>query len=184
MRSIRSRLTLAFAITLGATLLVFAGVMLSASRRAAQQVLQQRVENVATLGSYVIEQAGTGLWANVVVGEALHFLHAAGKRADRDVLRRADGARLDHEVAHRLRLAEQRLALRFVCLGQRLFLVDAVVHLAFDDLSLAAAAGAVAAAVGKHQMLAQGSREDGFPLLHAEFVAARLDLDLTHKMQA
>ncbi len=69
MRSIRGRLTLAYAITLGATLLVFAGVMLSASRRAAQEVLQQRVDNVVNMGSLVLAQAGTGLYDNFLVSE-------------------------------------------------------------------------------------------------------------------
>ena len=69
MRSIRGRLTLAYAIALGATLLIFAAVMLSASRKAAQDVLQQRVQNIVTLGSFVVEQSGTGLYESVVIGE-------------------------------------------------------------------------------------------------------------------
>jgi signal transduction histidine kinase len=68
-RTIRARLTLAYAIALGVTLLVFAAVMLSASRRAAQNVLQRRVDNVATLGSAILEQAGTSLFESVVVAE-------------------------------------------------------------------------------------------------------------------
>lgn len=69
MRTIRARLTFAYAIALGATLLVFAAVMLSASRNAAQRVLQQRVDNVVRLGSAVVEQAGTGLYDRVVVAD-------------------------------------------------------------------------------------------------------------------
>lgn len=67
MRSIRARLTLAYAIALGVTLLVFAAVMVSASRRAAQNVLQRRVDNVVMLGSAILEQAGTSLFGSVVV---------------------------------------------------------------------------------------------------------------------
>jgi two-component system, OmpR family, sensor kinase len=68
-RTIRARLTLAYAIALGATLLIFAAVMLSASRGAAQRVLQERVNNVARLGSRILDQAGTSLYAGVVVAE-------------------------------------------------------------------------------------------------------------------
>ena len=67
MNSIRGRLTLAYAMALGATLLVFAGVMLTASRNSAQLALQRRVENVAELASRTLQQAGTGLFSSVVV---------------------------------------------------------------------------------------------------------------------
>lgn len=69
MKTIRGRLTLAYAMALGATLLVFAAVMLSASRRAAQNVLQRRVDNVVVLGAAILEQAGTSLFDRVVVAE-------------------------------------------------------------------------------------------------------------------
>ncbi len=69
MRSIRARLTLAYATVLGVTLLVFAAVMVSASRRAAQNVLQRRVDGVVMLGTAILEQAGTSLFASVVVAE-------------------------------------------------------------------------------------------------------------------
>lgn len=69
MRTIRGRLTLAYAIALAATLLIFAAVMVSASTTSAQRVLQMRVDNVARLGSRVLEQAGTGLYDRVVVPE-------------------------------------------------------------------------------------------------------------------
>lgn len=67
MRTIRGRLTLAYAVALGATLLVFAAVMLSASRRSAQRVLQMKVESVTRLGARIIEQSGTGLFDRVLV---------------------------------------------------------------------------------------------------------------------
>lgn len=69
MRSIRARLTLAYATVLGVTLLVFAAVMVSASRRAAQNVLQRRVDGVVMLGTAILEQGGTSLFASVVVAE-------------------------------------------------------------------------------------------------------------------
>lgn len=69
MRTIRGRLTLAYAVALGATLLVFAAIMLSSSRAAQQRVLQERVDGVVTLGSAVIAQAGTGLFDRVLVAE-------------------------------------------------------------------------------------------------------------------
>ena len=69
MRTIRARLTLAYALVLAVTLLVFAAVMVSASRRAAQNVLQRRVDSVVTLGSAILEQAGTSLFDRVVVAE-------------------------------------------------------------------------------------------------------------------
>ena len=69
MNSIRGRLTLAYAMALGATLLVFAAVMLTASRNSAQLALQRRVENVAELASRTLQQAGTGLFSSVVVTE-------------------------------------------------------------------------------------------------------------------
>lgn len=69
MKTIRGRLTLAYAIALGATLLVFAAVMVSASRDSAQGALQQRVGNIAMLGSAILEGAGTGLYDRVVVAD-------------------------------------------------------------------------------------------------------------------
>lgn len=72
MNTIRARLTIAYAFVLGATLLVFAAVMVSASRSSAERALQRRVEFVATLGSRILEQAGTGLYDRVVVtGDSL-----------------------------------------------------------------------------------------------------------------
>ena len=112
--------------------------------------------------------------------DAPQRLHAAGQRLDLDVLRRADGARLDHHVAERLRLAEKRLALRLLLVGERLLLVDAVVDLALEQLALAAAAGAVAAAVGQHEVLAQRGGQDRLAFLDLEFVPARLQGDFAH----
>jgi nucleoside-diphosphate-sugar epimerase len=112
-----------------------------------------------------------------VVGEALEALHPHRQRLHLDVLRRADGARLDDDVTERLRLAEERLALRFLLVRQRLLLVDAVVDGAGDDPALAAAAGAVAAAVRQDEVLAQRRRENRLAALDFELLPARLQRD-------
>ena len=66
MHSIRARLTLAYATALGLTLVVFAAVLLVASRGAAEQSIKNRAEDVAELASGLLQQSGTsGL--NVVV---------------------------------------------------------------------------------------------------------------------
>ena len=66
MHSIRARLTLAYATALGVTLVVFAAVLLVASRGAAEQSIKNRAEDVADLASGLLQQSGTsGL--NVVV---------------------------------------------------------------------------------------------------------------------
>ncbi len=69
MRTIRGRLTVGYAIALGATLLVVAMVMIASSRASAQRVLQARVDNAGRLASRIIEQAGTSLYQRVQVSE-------------------------------------------------------------------------------------------------------------------
>ena len=97
-----------------------------------------------------------------VVGEPLQLLHAAGQRLHLDVLRVAPMVRASiTRSPSGLRLAEERLALRLLLVGQRLLLVHAVVDLPFEELALAAAAGAVAAAIGQDDLLAQRGGEDG-----------------------
>jgi len=56
-RSIRGRLTFAYAIVLGVTLLIFAAVLLIASRDAAERALRARVENIAELASGLLQQS-------------------------------------------------------------------------------------------------------------------------------
>jgi two-component system, OmpR family, sensor kinase len=58
-RSIRARLTLAYATAMGVTLLVLAGVLLAAARRGAEQELKARVESVAELAASLLQQGGT-----------------------------------------------------------------------------------------------------------------------------
>ena len=57
----------------------------------------------------------------------VELLHAAGQQPHRDVLRRADGAALDHQLAERLRLAEKRLAVRPLLVREHPRVVVAVV---------------------------------------------------------
>ena len=116
-----------------------------------------------------------------VVGDPVDLLHAAGQGLDRDVLGRAHGARLDHQIAERFGLAEKRLAGLALRRRQGLFLVDAVIHAAGDDLPLAGAAGAVLAAVRKYEALPQRRGEDGLAFFDLENVAARLEGNGRHR---
>lgn len=69
MRTIRGRLTFAFAIAMGAALILFAAIVLSSSRRSAERRLQARVFNAADLASRILEQGGTGVFGGVIVSE-------------------------------------------------------------------------------------------------------------------
>jgi two-component system, OmpR family, sensor kinase len=83
-RTIRGRLTLAYAIALGATLLIFAAVMIASSRNSAQRALQSRVEYAGRLGSRIIEQAGTSLYqSSVVTSDSLSLPRLSGGVATR-----------------------------------------------------------------------------------------------------
>ncbi len=108
---------------------------------------------------------------------ALHFVHAGGQPLDLDVLDRVDLAALDHDVGERAGLAEQRHAGVLFGVGQGVLLVLAVVHLALEQLALAGAAGAVAAAVGDDVTLAQRGIEHGFIVVDGERMVARFDRD-------
>src|SRR5690606_27636275 len=89
----------------------------------------------------------------------------------------------DDEIAERSRLAEKRLALGFLFVGQVLLLVVAIVDLALQDTALAGSARAVAAAVGQHEVLPQRRGDDRFAFLDLERVAVRLNGNLMHKMR-
>lgn len=67
MRTIRGRLILAYAVALGVTLLVFAALLLSSSRSAAQRMMQARVDGTVDLGASIIAQAGTALFDRGIV---------------------------------------------------------------------------------------------------------------------
>lgn len=71
MNSVRGRLTFAYAIALGATLLVFAAVLLIAARGAAERALKARVEDVSELASGLLQQSGTGGLQVVVTNDTI-----------------------------------------------------------------------------------------------------------------
>ena len=101
-------------------------------------VLQQEIDVLAGEELQPLVRRQLELHHHHVVGDLLELLHAARQQAHRDVLRRADGAALDHQVAERLCLAEKRLAVRALGLGEHARMVVTVVDAAGDDLSLAA----------------------------------------------
>jgi signal transduction histidine kinase len=75
-RSIRGRLTLAYAVALGATLLLFAAVLLVASRNAAELAIKSRVEDIGELASGLLQQSGTSglqvvVTTDTVIGQEL-----------------------------------------------------------------------------------------------------------------
>ena len=111
----------------------------------------------------------------------LELLHAAGQQPHRDVLRRADGAAFDHQLAERLGLAEERLAVRALLLGEHARVVVTVVDGAADDLPLARAASAVLAAVRQHHALAQRRGEHRLAFLDVEALTARLNCNFVHR---
>ena len=113
-----------------------------------------------------------------VVGDFFHFLHAAGHGFDRDVARSAHFLALDHHVGERLGGAEQGHSGVFFVFGKSTLLVTTVIHPAFQDFALAAAAGAVAAAIGQGESFAQPGFQQGFVLLGLILVVAGFDGDL------
>ena len=67
MTSIRARLTLSYVLALGATLVIFASVVWSASQTAATRALQRDASNVARLATAILQQSTSGI--TVVVTE-------------------------------------------------------------------------------------------------------------------
>jgi hypothetical protein len=109
------------------------------------------------------------------------LLHAAGQQPHRDVLGGADRAALDHQLAQWLRLAEKRLAVHPLLLGEHARVVVAVVDGAADDFAFAGAASAVLAAVRQHHALAQRRREHRLAILDGEALTARLNCNFMHR---
>jgi len=68
--SIRSRFTLTYLLALSATLVVFAGVLLSAVETTATRNMQRRVDGVAGLAAVILQQSGAGI-AMVVTEDSL-----------------------------------------------------------------------------------------------------------------
>ncbi|MBX3607875.1 MAG: NAD-dependent epimerase/dehydratase family protein [Piscinibacter sp.] len=130
-----------------------------------------------------------GVVAQRVIGRQLHRQHgdvgrgaldrhhAAGHLAHRELARARYGARLDHEVGLRRGAAGEDQPGFLLGRRKRLGLVRAVDHAALEQTALAGAAGAVLAAVGQADALADGGHEDRFVAIDAEGPAAGLDGD-------
>ncbi len=110
-------------------------------------------------------------------------LDAARQLADPDVAGAAHFAHLDHEIGLGLRAAEEREPRLLLVVGQRRRLVRAVVDAAFEDLPLARAARAVAAAVRQHQVGVHRRGEHGVALGARERMIARLYGNLVRHRQ-
>jgi hypothetical protein len=111
-------------------------------------------------------------------------VHARRQLSRLDVAGLAHLARFDHHVRKRPRLAEKRVTTFPLQRGQRLFRVPAVVDPTFDELSLAAAAGAVTAAIGDHQSRVQRPLEDARSFVHVELMAGIANCDLMRHLGA
>src|SRR6266508_2429155 len=109
---------------------------------------------------------------------ALELLHARRELPYLDIARFAHFARFDHHIRQRLRLTKECVAPLALLRGERLFRVTAVVDPAIDELSLAAAAGAVAAAVRQHETCIERRLEDARAVLRRKPVAGIADRDL------
>ena len=109
---------------------------------------------------------------------ALKAAHAAGHLLHRELARARHGARLDHEVGLGRGAAGQHEAGLLLGHAQGLELVGAVDHPALQEPTLAGAAGAIAAAIGQADALADGGREHRLVARHPEAAPARLQRHL------
>ncbi|CFP57186.1 Uncharacterised protein [Bordetella pertussis] len=113
--------------------------------------------------------------------DALYRLHPRRQLADLDVAGQPHFGGLDHQVALRLGLTEQRVALREVLGRQDLGRIGPRIHLAGDNLALAGRTRAGTAAIGQHNAGRQGRIQDRLAGLGLELVLAGFDSDLeTH----
>jgi hypothetical protein len=103
--------------------------------------------------------------------------HAHRHLADREGAGFGDLARFEHHVAECAGAAGQHVAGQLFLGAERLALVRAQRDLARELLALAGAAGAVLAAIGQPDALADGGGEDGFVGLGGELAPAGLDGD-------
>jgi hypothetical protein len=115
--------------------------------------------------------------AHHVVRQALQLGHARGHLLDRESPRVRDLARLQHHVALRHAAAGQHVAGGFFLGRERLALVRAMPDVARDLLALARAAGAVLAAVGQADALADAGRQHRLAGVGLEGAAAGLHGD-------
>ena len=115
-----------------------------------------------------------------VVRELLDGLHAALGRLKRDPAAQdllVEVEQLDLEVGHRVRAAEQGVALRLLEVGQREGRVALEVDLPVEQERLAGRALPLLAAVHEHQALAEGCVEDRLVLVDLDLDVHRLKPD-------
>ena len=110
--------------------------------------------------------------------QALKLLDARGHGLDRNVGGRTDLLRFERQIGLRPGATEERQAGGLFLVAQRLRLGLAMVDAAGKDFPLARAAGAVPAAIGHGQALAQRGVENGFVGFGDKLPAARLDGNL------
>ena len=115
-----------------------------------------------------------------VVGDAVHPLDAARQALHLDVGRRPDLARLDPQVRQRSRLAQQRVALARLALGQAGRHFARVLERALENARAARRAVAALATVRQVQPGAQRGCEHGLVTLRNEALAGRDQRDLGH----
>jgi len=94
--------------------------------------------------------------------------HPARQLTNRDHALGRYNAGLKHKIGTRFSLAEQKRALGTLVLGQGLHLVGAEVDLAFNKACLAGATGSIFAAIGKHQLGAQGGFKNGLVVVRVK----------------
>ncbi len=141
-------------------------------------VLEQKLDVLA--GEELQPLVGRQLEADDhhVIGHAFELLHAAGQDLDWNVAGGADFAHFERQVGEWLGAAEQRHAGGAILGGERMILCPAVIDLAFQNLALAGAAGAILAAVGQIEAGVERGFENGAIGCNAESVAAGLEGDL------
>jgi hypothetical protein len=112
-----------------------------------------------------------------VVRQPREALHAHRHLADRHGAGLGDLARLEHHVARGMGAAGEHEAGELLLGAQGLALVRAQGDLARELAALAGAAGAVFAAVGEADALADAGRQDGFVAVDHEVAPAGFDGD-------
>lgn len=146
-------------------------------KAAAAAVLQQDVDVLAGEELQALAGGQPELQQHHVGRQARHLLHAAGQRPHREVAHGARFARFYDEIGKRPRAAKQGVAPCRLVVGERPFRMQATVDLPRHHATLAGAAGAVAAAVGKMNARCQRGAQQGIAGLDLELMPAGLDRD-------
>ena len=139
-------------------------------------ILEQDVDVLAGQELQVFGGRQAQVHVDHIGRQLLHPLDAGGQGLDRDVVRRAQLLAFDDQVGTGVGAAVERQTggLVGVAQGGGMPVFDG----AFEHLALAGAAGAVLAAVGHGQPLAQRGLKQGFIGFGLELAAARLDCHL------